>query len=64
MQLAEFINDIALSFDKGVHLDAIFLGFKKAFGIVPHHLYKSSLLGIPESLLLWLKDSDRLSGTA
>lgn len=57
-QLTEFVHDIASSFDQGIQLEAVFLDFKKAFDVVPHSLllHKLSFLGIPKTLIDWIKD--------
>lgn len=56
--LTEFIHDIALSLDKGEPLDAVFLGFIKAFDVVSHEhlLYELPFLGMPGYILRWIRD--------
>ena len=56
-------NDFSMCLNNGVHIDALFLDFAKAFDKVPHErlCYKLSHYGINGPLLLWIKDflSDR-----
>ena len=54
--LLDFLEDVSLSIDNGLSVDAVYLDFRKAFDSVPHKRLIKKLVsyGIREPLICWI----------